>query len=502
MSLQLPTRQDAVEVRNISKRFGVVQALKDVSLAVPSGVIHGVVGQNGAGKSTLMQIISGVYTPEAGEILLGGESVALRNPDHARKLGIRTIYQELNLTAYQTVAENIFLGIEPRNRLGFVDTRRMRRRSRQLLDLLGSSLPVDVRIEHLSIGQQQLVEIAKALAWESKILILDEPTAALELHDVERLFEVLQRYREQGGSALYVSHRLGELFRICDSVSVLRDGALVWTGSVVQTNQDEIVRLMLGRSLTEVFPPLHGASSQSPTLVVNDLRARGLRGLSFEAKPGQIVGFVGLEGSGIRELGRALIGDLPLDGGSIVLHGKRRRINRPASAVNNGIVYVSSDRKRDGLFPILSVAHNISVGSLKRESRAGVIVPHRERKLVEEGVRRLSIRTPGTAQEVRFLSGGNQQKVLLARWIAAAPDVFILDEPTRGIDVGSKAEIYRIMRTLAEEGAAVIMISSDVPEVLGMSDEVIVLHAGEIAAKLPGGVEEGEVLPYVLGVAA
>jgi ABC-type sugar transport system ATPase subunit len=493
---------NAIEVRGISKRFGVVQALDNVSLAVPRATIHGVVGQNGAGKSTLMQIISGVFTADAGALLLNGSRVTMRDPDHARRLGVRIIYQELNLTPYQTIAENIFLGIEPRNRLGLVNRRVIRKRSRELLNRLGSSLPVDVKIEELSIGQQQLVEIAKALAWESQILILDEPTAALELQDIERLFDVLMRFREHGGSALYVSHRLGELFRICDSVTVLRDGFVVSSGAIADTNHDGIVKMMLGRPLSEVFPPLRGRKDAVPIVQAQGLVTGGLRDVSFEARAGCILGVVGLEGSGIRELGRVLIGDEPLDQGEVVIGGKRRRLNRPAVAVKSGVVYLSSDRRRDGLFPILSVSHNISVGSLRRESRAGVINRRHERRIVEDGIRKLSIRAPSTAQEVRFLSGGNQQKVLLARWLGTEPKVFVMDEPTRGIDVGSKAEIYSIMRELADRGAAVIMVSTDVTEVLGMSDEILVLHAGEIAARLPGGVSESEVLPHVLGVAA
>ncbi len=495
-------KKAALEVRHVSKSFGVVRALDDVSLEVQPGTIHGIVGQNGAGKSTLMQILAGVFPPDEGEIVLDGTPVTLRNPDHARLLGIRIIYQELNLVPYQTIAENVFLGIEPRTQLGLLNKRAMRRGSRELLALLGSSLPVDLRVDALNIGQQQLVEIAKALAWRSQLLILDEPTAALEMHDIERLFDVLVRFHEQGRTALYVTHRLNELFRVCDRVTVLRDGQIVQTADIGKTSRAEIIRMMIGRPLAEVFPERAARDEGPAVLEARSVSSGLLRSVSFTARAGAISGIVGLEGSGIRELGRVLIGDQPIESGELIVSGRRVVFGGPRAAVRAGIVYLSSDRNKEGLFSILPVGHNIGVASLERLRRAGVIDARAERRLVLEGVARLGIQTPNTAQEVRFLSGGNQQKVLLARWLATKPRVFVLDEPTRGIDIGSKAEIYALMRELADAGAAVLMISTDLTEVLGMSDEIVVLHAGEVAARLPGGAQEDEVLAHVVGAAA
>jgi ABC-type sugar transport system ATPase subunit len=487
-----------LQVSGLSKSFGIVQALDDVSLQVQEGAIHGVVGQNGAGKSTLMQILAGVFPPDAGEIVLDGSPVTLRNPDHARRLGIRMMHQELNLVPFQTIAENISLGIEPRTRLGLLDRAAMRRRARELLGLLGSDISVNRRVEQLNIGQQQLVELAKTLAWKAPLLILDEPTAALEQHDIERLFEVLLRFRDQGGTALYVSHRLNELFAICDRVTVLRDGRIVETVEIGDTTRADVIRMMTGRPLTEVFPDRGRGEEPPPVLEAREVSSGTLKRVSFTARAGRVLGVIGLEGSGIRELGRVLAGDQPLASGEVRVADRRVHLTSPRAALRSGVVYLSSDRKRDGLFTILSVSHNISIGSLGR----GLIDRRRERRLVVESIRRLAIQTPSTAQEVRFLSGGNQQKVLLARWLATRPLVFVLDEPTRGIDVGSKAEIYALMRELANAGAAVVMISTDLTEALGMSDEILILHAGEVAARLPGGTGEDEVLPFVVGVAA
>jgi ABC-type sugar transport system ATPase subunit len=494
--------RSALEVRHVSKSFGIVQALNDVSLAIEAGTIHGIVGQNGAGKSTLMQILAGVFPPDEGEVILNGTPVTLRNPDHARRLGIRIIYQELNLVPYQTIAENVFLGIEPRTRFRLLDHRTMRRLTRELLALLGSSLPVDLKIDALNIGQKQLVEIAKALAWKSQLLILDEPTASLEAHDVDRLFEVLVRFREQGRTALYVSHRLNELFQICDRVTVLRDGQLVQTADIGNTSRAEIIRSMIGRPLAEVFPERATREEAQAVLEVRGLSTGLLKNVGFTAKAGRICGIVGLEGSGIRELGRVLIGDQPIEQGQLTLNGQRVAFTAPRAAVRAGIVYLSSDRKKDGLFPILPVGQNISLALLDQLRRLGLIDSGSERHFVRDGIDRLAIQTPTPTQEVRFLSGGNQQKVLLARWLATKPCLFVLDEPTRGIDIGSKAEIYAIMRDLADSGAAVLMISTDLTEVLGMSDEILVLHAGEVVAMLPGGAQEDEVLAHVVGAAA
>lgn len=487
----------ALEVRDVAKSFGPVCALDGVSLRIRAGTIHGVVGQNGAGKSTLMQVLAGVHRPDRGAIVVGGEEVALRSPEHARRRGIRIIYQELNLVPYQSVAENIFLGIEPR-RYGLVDRRAMRKRSRALLDELGTAVDVDVPVGELNIGQQQVVEIAKALACDAELLILDEPTAALEMHDIEKLFALLERLRRRGHSALYVSHRLDELFRICDDVTVLRDGQVVGTRAIRDVSHDDVVHMMIGRSLAEVFPP-RGASQGEVTLELKELCSGTLNHVSVEARAGGVLGVVGLEGSGLRELGRVIGGAQRIRRGEMRIGQRSVRPASPREAIEAGAVYLSADRKQDGLFPILDVRKNIGIASLRQTARLGIVSGHAEKHLVADSITRLAIRTPNAEQEVRFLSGGNQQKVLLARWLALRPRVFVLDEPTRGIDVGSKAEIYALIRRLTAAGATVVVTSTDLPEVLGLSDEIVVLRDGSVTARLPGTSDEHEVLAHVVG---
>jgi ribose transport system ATP-binding protein len=487
-----------LDLRGLSKSFGPVRALDRVSVAVARGTIHGVVGQNGAGKSTLMQILAGVFPPDDGEVVLAGEPIAPRDPDQARRLGIRIIFQELNLVPYQTVAENVSLGVEPRTRLGLLDRRAMRRRAEALLDELGHPLPVDAKVDALDVSEQQIVEIAKALAADARLLILDEPTAALQIHDVDRLFRVLRRFRRRGGTALYVSHRLDEIFELCDRVTVLRDGRVIATLDVAGTDKAEIIGMMIGRPLAEVFPE---RSLEDGAPVVLEARGIGsdiLRDVTFETRAGRILGIVGLEGSGIHELGRVLVGDTQLTGGELRIGGRAIRIASPRHALRAGVVYLSADRKTEGMFPILSVAHNIALGTLADRRRLGLVNFRAERALVARSIANLQIRTSGPGQEIRFLSGGNQQKALLARCLAARPRLFVLDEPTRGIDVGGKADLYGLIRSLAQSGAAVAMISTELTEILGMSDEVLVLRKGRVAATLPGGATESEVLGHIL----
>jgi ABC-type sugar transport system ATPase subunit len=487
-----------LELRRVAKCYGPVRALQDASLSVRRGEIHGIVGQNGAGKSTMMQMIAGVHSPDSGEILLDGVPISFRDPDHARRLGIRIIYQELNLIRFQTVVENISLGIEPRTRLGFLDKRAMKTRAYEVLERLGHPTLIDKRVGELDVSEQQVVEIAKALAWDARLLILDEPTAALERRDVERLYAVLHRFKKQGGTALYVSHRLDEVFDVCDRVTVFRDGQIVSTTDTQAIKKNDVIGLMIGRPLGEIFPDRATGPAETPLLELNAVTSNGLRDISLKAYPGRILGVVGLEGSGIHELGRVLGGCEPVLAGDILVEARRVRLGKPARALNAGIVYLSSDRQSDGLFPILSVAHNIAIGTLDQRRKLGLIDFGSENSLVAHGVTAFAIRTPTTAQEIRFLSGGNQQKALLARCLAAKPRVFVLDEPTRGIDIGAKADIYFLVRDLAKSGVAVVMISADLPEILGVSDELLVLREGAVTARLDANVEEHEVLTYVL----
>ena len=492
-------QQPVLDIESVSKSFGVVRALEEVSLRVQRGVVHGVVGQNGAGKSTLMRILAGVFPPDTGSLWLEGEPVTPRNPDHARRLGIRIIHQELALVGELTVAENIFLGIEPRRHVALLDRQVMRRRAREILDELGHDLPVDNEVGTLDIAQQQIVEIAKALAWRAKILILDEPTAALERQDAARLFEVLRRMRERGGTALFVSHRLDELFEICDTVTVLRDGRVVSTLPIMSTSKAEIIRLMIGRTLNELFPARSNAAADAPpVLEAESVSGDVLRDVSFTSRAGRILGIVGLEGSGIREIGKILVGDRPPRAGGLSLNGEPIDLTSPKTALGAGIVYLSPDRRREGLFPILPLGHNIAIGTLDDRRHLGLIDLRAERSLVADSIKRFSIRASGARQEVQYLSGGNQQKTLIARSLASQPRVFVFEEPTRGIDVGAKTEIYNLIRELANAGAAVIILSNDLTEIVGLSDEIVALFEGTRAADFPGGAREEEVLPHIV----
>ena len=489
----------ALEFERVSKSFGVVRALDNVSLDVQAGTIHGVVGQNGAGKSTLMRVLAGAFHQDGGVVRLDGEELRLRSPDHARRRGIRIIHQELTLVPALSVAENVSLGVERRGRLGVLDRRGMRHRAQKLLEQLGhgDDFGVEQKVEDLNIGQQQIVEIAKALAWEAKILILDEPTAALELQDTERLFGVLRRFREHGGTALYVSHRLDELFEICDRVTVLRDGRVVDTVAIGDTDKAGIIQMMIGKQLTEMFPERAEGGDAQPVLEVDTLSSAGLREVTFTARGTRILGIVGLEGSGIREIGKVLIGDRSIDAGRVVLNGAELAIDSPRAARAAGIVYLSADRKAEGLFSILPLSQNVAIGTLAERLRGIFIDLGAERRLVDTSIGQLEIQTAGPRQEVQYLSGGNQQKVVMARSLAARPVVFLLEEPTRGIDVGAKAEIYALIRRLADDGAAVVVISNDLTEMVGLSDEIVALFEGKVAATLPGGTQEEKVLAHI-----
>jgi ABC-type sugar transport system ATPase subunit len=489
-----------LEVRGVSKAFGVVQALDRVSLAVRRGSIHGIVGQNGAGKSTLMQILAGAQRQDGGSVLLAGDEVVIHDPDHACRLGIRIIYQELNLMPARSIAHNVSLGVElTRGRLGLVDRRAERRRAEALMERLGHPLPVGRRVEELSLGEQQLVEIAKALASEARLLILDEPTAALERHDIDRLFGVVRRLRDSGGTAIYVSHRLDEIFELCDTVTVLRDGRVVATTATRDTARDGVIEMMIGRPLEDIFPPRASAPAGDRALLsMRGVAATVLRDVDLDARAGRVLGVAGLEGSGIRELGRVRIGDVPVRAGAVEVGGRRVALRSPRHALRAGIVYMSADRKVDGLFAILSLSENIAVGTLSDRRLGPFVDRNAERRLVEASVSSLGIQPPSPRTEARALSGGNQQKVLVARALAAKPAVFVLDEPTRGVDVAGKAEIYRMIRGLADRGAAVVLISTDLTEVLGMADDIVVLRGGTVNAELPGGASERDLLARML----
>jgi rhamnose transport system ATP-binding protein len=473
-----------LEVRNIEKTFPGVRALSGVSFDVRPGEVHALLGENGAGKSTLIKIVSGVYQPDLGSILVNGTQVDFSSPDDARRAGVATIYQELLLFPELSVAENIFLGHAPLAGAGRIDWRAMRTEARRLLDSLEiDDLSPDQIVGVLTVGNRQRVEILRALSHDARILIMDEPTAALTESDVTRLFDVVRRLKQRGVGIVYISHRLDEIFAIADRVTVLRDGAYVGSREVADTNVGELVQMMVGRRLESLFPKTV-APIGAPVLEARDLVRRPLtKGVSLTVRSGEIVGLAGLVGSGRSELAQTLFGMTPSESGDVRLNGETVRIDSPETARAKGIAYVPEDRGTQGLVRGMSVLHNFSLAALGSLSRAGFIDRAAERRMAQEGVARFSVKTSSVDEIAGRLSGGNQQKIVLGKWLANNPKLLILDEPTRGIDVGAKAEIHRLMSQLAGEGVAILMISSELPEVLGMSDRVLVMREGRLVAE-------------------
>jgi rhamnose transport system ATP-binding protein len=473
-----------LEVRDIEKAFPGVRALSGVSFDVRAGEVHALLGENGAGKSTLIKIVSGVYQPDVGSILVNGMTVHFSTPDDARRAGVATIYQELLLFPELSVAENIFLGHAPLAGAGRIDWRAKRAEAERLLDSLEiDDLSPDQIVGALTVGNRQRVEILRALSHDARILIMDEPTAALTESDVTRLFDVVRRLKRRGVGIVYISHRLDEIFAIADRVTVLRDGAFVGARDVANTNAAELVQMMVGRRIENLFPKT-AAPIGAPVLEARDLVRRPLtKGVSLTVRSGEIVGLAGLVGSGRSELAQTLFGMTPAESGEIRLNGERVRIDSPETARAKGVAYVPEDRGAQGLVRGMSVLHNFSLAALGSLSRAGFIDRAAERRMAQQGVARFSVKTSSVDEIAGRLSGGNQQKIVLGKWLANNPKLLILDEPTRGIDVGAKAEIHRLMSQLAGEGVAILMISSELPEVLGMSDRVLVMREGRLVAE-------------------
>jgi ribose transport system ATP-binding protein len=486
-----------IAMRGIGKEFLGVRVLENVDLECPAGEVHAIVGENGAGKSTLMKILCGVYRPSEGEILIDGEPVDFHHPLDGQRAGVAIIYQEFNLLPERTVAENIFLGREPRRGL-LIDRHAMEERSEELLTELAPDDPISPRerVGNLPVARQQTVEIAKALSLDSRIMVMDEPTAALAAHEVERLFEQVRRLKERGLAVFYISHRLKEVFEIAERITVLKDGRRVRTMRSNEVTPPELVRLMVGRELDQYFPPRAAPGTRGELR----LRLRGagndlLSGIDLDVRAGEILGIAGLQGSGRTELARAIFGADPFRAGTVELDGKPLRISSPRAAVGAGIGFVTEDRKAEGLALSQPVRDNVTLAwrSLRRSLR-------RDRELdVGTLVKAVELRSRGLGQEVRFLSGGNQQKVVLAKWLATEPRLVIFDEPTRGIDVGAKAGIHDLIRGLANDGVAVMMISSELPEVIGMSDRILVMRQGAIAGELGPGPEESEIMFLATG---
>ncbi len=474
-----------IELVGISKSYGGVHAVEDVSFGIHPSTIHALVGENGAGKSTLVKVLTGVIQPESGELLVDGEPQRLSDPQAAHRLGIVAMYQEPTVFQDLTVAENVFAGRHPRRAIGTVDWRAMRTEASRILRELGADFAPDTPVRGLGVADRQLLEIARALTSSARLLIMDEPTAALSPHEVDKLFATVRRLRERGVAVVFISHRLEEVDAIADTVTVLRDGRHIATRPAAGLSQAEIIRLMVGRSLDALFPK---EESEVGDVV---LRARGLthRGVfsnvSFDLHRGEIVGLAGFVGAGRTEVARSIFGIDRLDAGELWIDGSRFRPRSPRAALRRGLAYLPEDRLQQGLVQPMSIAVNASMAVLPRLTPGGILRPRRERSLARRFMEQLSIRATSPAQIVRSLSGGNQQKVVLSKWLAAEPGILILDEPTHGVDVGTKADVHQAISHLAANGLTILLISSELPEILGMSDRVLVMREGRLVAEFP-----------------
>jgi len=472
-----------LRLTGISKRFGAVQALTDVDVALFANEVHALVGENGAGKSTLVKILAGIHQPDAGRIQLSGEDLVLSGPAAARDLGIAVIHQHPNLFPDLTVAENVFVGRLPRNGVRGVDWGELNRTAQRLFENLGVKQSVSVPVRGLSVADQQLVEIAKSLSLDARVLVMDEPTASLSSHEVERLFTIIRQLRGRGVAILFVDHRMEEVFEIADRVSVLRDGRHVITAPINELNPAEAIRHMVGRRLETLFPK-EQATIGEIALEVRGLTRRGVfSNASFQVRRGEILGLAGLVGAGRTEIARVLFGIDRADAGEVLVAGKHAEIKSPKDAMRLGIVYVPEDRHAQGLVLDFSIAANVSLPIVERLSRLLVVDRVQERQIATDYSKQLQVRSTGVEQVASGLSGGNQQKVVIAKWLATKPTVLLLDEPTQGVDIGAKAEVHRIISQLAGQGMAIVLISSELLEVLGMADRIVVLHEGRVAAE-------------------
>jgi len=484
-----------VEMIDIDKSFPGVQALRKARFDLMPGEVHALMGENGAGKSTLMKILSGVYSRDGGEIRLDGQPVEIASPRQAQDRGISIIHQELALMRDLTAAQNIFIGREPR-RGWLLDEAALNRDAQAIFDQMNLKLSPTVPVESLSIAKQQMVEIAKALSYRSRVLIMDEPTAALNDAEIAELFAIIERLKAEGVGIVYISHKMDEIKRISDRVTIMRDGEYVGTVPAADTPLETIISMMVGRKLADETLTIPDTSAAPIALEVRGLRrGKEIRDVSFTVSKGEILGFAGLMGAGRTEVARAIFGADPLEAGEIFVFGRRVDIRSPRDAVRAGIGYLSEDRKQFGLATGLDVRNNIALASLKRFTGAGGILREGEmQRMAEDYIRQLAIKTPSDVQEARLLSGGNQQKVVIAKWLLRDCEVLIFDEPTRGIDVGAKSEIYRLLNTLAAEGRAVIVISSELPEVLRLSHRIAVMCEGRLTGILPGGASQEEIM--------
>jgi ribose transport system ATP-binding protein len=467
---------------NIEKTFPGVKALDKVTLEVMKGEVHVLLGENGAGKSTLMKILTGIYQKDSGYIEFKGKKVDINNPKQAQVMGISIIYQEFNLIPHLSIAENVFLGREAMKK-GFIDHKKMIEDTKKILDSLGVDLDPETPVKELGVAQQQMVEIAKALSVDADIIVMDEPTAALTDKEIDELFKSIKKLKARGVSVIYISHRLKEIKQIGDRATVLRDGQYIGTVEIENTDLENIIQMMVGRQLKDKFPKIAAQRGDVALELRNVSRKGVLHDISLKAYRGEVLGIAGLMGAGRTELARVIFGADLIDSGEIYIDGEKVNIKTPHDAINKGIGFLTEDRKGQGLVLGLGVRENITLANLNKMTKKLFCNKQREKELSEEFVEQLNIKTPGTEQKVRFLSGGNQQKVVLAKWLCTQCNILIFDEPTRGIDVGAKVEIYKLMNQLVQGGKAVLMISSELPEILGMSDRILVMHEGRITGE-------------------
>ncbi|MEE9200335.1 MAG: sugar ABC transporter ATP-binding protein [Candidatus Brocadiales bacterium] len=512
----MPQANKLLLLKGINKSYPGVRALIDVDFEVALGEVHALVGVNGAGKSTLIKILSGATRMDGGQITLDGKPLHITSPHRAIDLGISVIYQEFNLVPELSVAENVFLGREPHSAMGFVDYKKVYREVDALLKTLGTTVKSRTKVSSLGVAQQQLVEIARALVVKARIIAMDEPTAALSLQETDRLFSIVRRLKQEGKGLIFISHRMEEIFQIADRVTVLRDGRLVATKRLGEIDRNELVEMILGKKLKK-YHSVRETVPGEEVLRVEGLSRKGvLEDINFSVHEGEILGIAGLVGAGKTELARAVVGLDRADGGRVLLRGKPKRFRSPIEAIKAGVVLVPEDRKNLGLILGLSVRDNISLPNLLRFSRGGFINGKQELKAVGDMITNLTVKTTSERQLVKNLSGGNQQKVVLAKWLLRGERVFIFDEPTRGIDVGAKVEIYQLINNLVREGAAIIVISSEFEEILELSDRIIVMHAGRVEGELSraeatadnmlllamGGKHRGEGAPVAVGTSS
>jgi len=474
------SEDNVLVMEHISKAFPGVQALSDVQLTVRRGSVHALMGENGAGKSTLMKVLIGMYIPEEGEITFLGRKVNIENTQQALRMGIAMIHQELSPEPYMTVAENIFLGREPIGRFGLIDKKKMVADTRALLEHLEINIDPNTVMRNLSVANTQMVEIAKAISYDSSLLIMDEPTSAITEREVAHLFRIIRSLREKGVAIIYITHKMDEVFQIADDITVFRDGRHIATVPASQTDRNSLIAMMVGRELTNLFPK-EDALIGEVVLAVQGLTRTGIvEDVRFELRRGEILGLAGLMGAGRTEVIEGIFGIKPIDAGEITVKGQRVQIKSPRDAIRHGMALLTEDRKLTGIMGVLSVRDNMMIASLRSYSKGGFLNKRIINETCAKEKTRLELKTPSMDQLIRLLSGGNQQKVLVSRWLLTVPDILILDEPTRGIDVGAKSEIHRLMSKLAQEGKAIIMVSSELPEILGMSDRVLVMHEGRV----------------------